>query len=563
MKMSPLVSVLIPAYNHENYVEEAIRSVIAQTYANIELVVIDDGSKDGTWKKITALKKVCEKRFPRVEFSTQSNKGTCVTLNRLVDSSRGDFVLFLASDDAIKPWAIEKQVAFLQENPSYVLVVGDNEFIDGTSTRIGWSLGMQSAPLSEAESKTFAEDLQKWRPDVCFSSDEFGTYQSLLKGNYVPNGYLMKASALRQVDKFTRRAPLEDLHLHLQLSKLGKYKYLDEVLFSYRWHGMNTAQRREHMLRITEKTLAYELKRHKFCGRIAVHLHLYYPDQLPSFLKSLRSLEPFNYDLYVTLVEANKDVVRCIQAFKSDATIWVVENRGYDVGPFIDFLNKIRFSNYSYILKLQTKGLAWRQKTKLNGNCFFTNVEWSRQLLDALLKNKKCVRKNISRFRRHEKVNMVGSYFCICSQPLHYEKLLPRINAILRTLKMVSVNKCSFVAGTMFMARAEIFKPLQGRYVIGDFEFSDGRIKDHTLAHAFERVFGILATRDGGLILGVGDCPQWRAKWKSIFDRIVRFCYQNKRTEKKHIIKLLKMPVYYKRFVSAIGAAPVMRSGGN
>ena len=78
-----LVSVLIPAYNHEQYVQLTIRSIIEQTYQNIELIVIDDGSKDSTWEKISELKSECEKRFRRVDFSTQENSGTCKTLNRL------------------------------------------------------------------------------------------------------------------------------------------------------------------------------------------------------------------------------------------------------------------------------------------------------------------------------------------------------------------------------------------------------------------------------------------------------------------------------------------------
>ena len=59
----PLVSVIIPAYNHEKYVQETISSIIKQTYQNLELIVIDDGSTDNTWQEINNLKGICEKRF--------------------------------------------------------------------------------------------------------------------------------------------------------------------------------------------------------------------------------------------------------------------------------------------------------------------------------------------------------------------------------------------------------------------------------------------------------------------------------------------------------------------
>ena len=61
-----LVSVIIPAYNHEKYVQETIKSIINQTYQNIELIVIDDGSKDSTWQKILEMKDKCGRRFEKV-----------------------------------------------------------------------------------------------------------------------------------------------------------------------------------------------------------------------------------------------------------------------------------------------------------------------------------------------------------------------------------------------------------------------------------------------------------------------------------------------------------------
>ncbi len=89
---NPLVSVIIPAYNHENYVQECINSIIEQTYKNIELIIVDDGSKDSTWNKIQEMKAVCEKRFVRVHFETKENEGTCKTLNKLLSLAKGEFI---------------------------------------------------------------------------------------------------------------------------------------------------------------------------------------------------------------------------------------------------------------------------------------------------------------------------------------------------------------------------------------------------------------------------------------------------------------------------------------
>ena len=96
-----LVSVIIPAYNHEKYVQETIKSIINQTYQNIELIVIDDGSKDFTWQKILEMKDECERRFEKVHFETKQNEGTCKTLNKLLSCAQGDFIDLIASDDLV------------------------------------------------------------------------------------------------------------------------------------------------------------------------------------------------------------------------------------------------------------------------------------------------------------------------------------------------------------------------------------------------------------------------------------------------------------------------------
>lgn len=255
-----LVSVIIPSYNHEIYVQECINSVIMQTYKNIELIVIDDGSNDNTWQKIQEMEEICKKRFVKVYFETKVNEGTCKTLNKLISLAKGKYVYLISSDDKACPQAIEKEVCFLEKNPDYVLVVSDNEFINNKSSRIGWDENHNSVNLAEAKYKSFVESLQEEHKDVNFNSSKFGLYETFVTKNYVPNGYLIRKTALEQIGDFTPEAPLEDWWLHLQLSKIGKYKYIDEILFSYRWHDNNTVKRKNYMIAISYKTQLYEQK---------------------------------------------------------------------------------------------------------------------------------------------------------------------------------------------------------------------------------------------------------------------------------------------------------------
>lgn len=246
MNNNPLVSVIIPVYNHEKYVQTAIKSIINQTYQNIQLLVIDDGSKDSSYQKVMELKEECEKRFPKTYFETKPNEGSRATYNKLIEKAEGKYIYLNASDDISKPQAIEKEVEFLENNPDYVLAVGNNEVIDSDGN-------LQDVP-------TARENLAKARK-IKFESEDFGNYSTLfLIGNHIPNGYLVRKEIFDKCGKFTNDAPLEDWWEMLQLSKYGKFKFIDEILFSYRIHGENTMLQSKHMRQMARQTFAHELK---------------------------------------------------------------------------------------------------------------------------------------------------------------------------------------------------------------------------------------------------------------------------------------------------------------
>lgn len=255
----PLVSVLIPAYNHENYIQETIESIINQTYPNIELIILDDGSKDKTWEKITELKPKCENRFVKIHFETKQNEGTCITLNKLLKLSSGEFVYIIASDDLTKPQAIEKEVEFLQNNPDYALAVGDNEYVDSMGKQIFRTQKAFTSNIKNAKYKTVKEFLSS-KLKIDFLSDDFGSYKTLYKENYIPNGYLIRKNIFETIGNFTKNAPLEDFWLMLQISKYKKMKYIDEILFSYRIHDTNTIGNSTRMRELTTQTRNYEQK---------------------------------------------------------------------------------------------------------------------------------------------------------------------------------------------------------------------------------------------------------------------------------------------------------------
>ena len=135
-----------------------------------------------------------------------------------------------------------------------------NEIIDSEGKVCYWDKTRNNVyDIKKAKYKTFAEFLQRVRK-LEFSSDAFGTYPTLYTGNYIPNGYLIRKSIFEKIGFFTSEAPLEDYWLMLQISKYAKIKYLDEILFSYRWHNANTIKNIEKIRLYTDKTSELEEK---------------------------------------------------------------------------------------------------------------------------------------------------------------------------------------------------------------------------------------------------------------------------------------------------------------
>lgn len=101
--MGNLVSVIVPVYNAKDYLRQCVRSVLAQTHSNFELLLIDDGSQDGSAELCQALRDT----DPRVRFLPRAHQGVSAVRNAGLDEARGDYVFFLDSDDAIHPLLLE------------------------------------------------------------------------------------------------------------------------------------------------------------------------------------------------------------------------------------------------------------------------------------------------------------------------------------------------------------------------------------------------------------------------------------------------------------------------
>ncbi|MDW5549187.1 glycosyltransferase family 2 protein [Methanosarcina sp.] len=131
--MKSKVSILIPVYNREKYIKEAVLSALNQTYENIEIVIVDNKSTENTWSIVKDL----AKKDKRIKiFQNETNIGPVKNWKRCIDEATGEYGKILWSDDLIAPSFIENTISFLKENDDVGFVyTGAEIFVDGTSQK--------------------------------------------------------------------------------------------------------------------------------------------------------------------------------------------------------------------------------------------------------------------------------------------------------------------------------------------------------------------------------------------------------------------------------------------
>lgn len=227
----PLVSIAIPAYNHAAYIEACLASVCAQTYPELELVLIDDGSKDATYEIARSFLDAHRERFRRIVLARQENQGVSAASNAAIAACRGEWVHLLGSDDVLYPNKVERiQQAIHEWNcPDLALVHADVGMIDqhGKPVQGGRLRRPRPAPGPQREA---------WR-------------WLFFNRQYVFNPTIaLRKEAVLAIGGFDPGLALEDLDCWLRLSVRYAIARLPEVLASYRKHPANTSRRRVKML---------------------------------------------------------------------------------------------------------------------------------------------------------------------------------------------------------------------------------------------------------------------------------------------------------------------------
>lgn len=185
----PQVSILIPCYNAEQWIGAAIESALAQAYPHCEVVVVDDGSRDGSAQVVRGF-------GDRVRFVSRENKGGNPTRNELLAAARGDWIQYLDADDYLLPDKIARQVAFVEGHPDVDVVYG--------SVTYRWE------PEGRMELRQLPEDGDPWTLLISWSLPQTGSP-------------LWRKSALLDVGGWNNKQPCCQEHeLYLRLLKAGK-----------------------------------------------------------------------------------------------------------------------------------------------------------------------------------------------------------------------------------------------------------------------------------------------------------------------------------------------------
>ena len=264
---SPLVSVTIPVYNGQKAVAQALHSVLAQTHTHLEIIVVDDGSTDGTWD-------VLQSFGSSIRTIRQTNSGLAGARNAGVQAARGEFIALMDHDDICAPERIAAQVQFLREKPEVILCCSDfSAFNAGGPVSNSHSAAYYSR-CSTAEGGVMARYPRRGNLDIsrCLKIPAnhavvvptyFGdVYEEIALGNFVhPPTVMFRRSVLKEAGAFEPAArTMCDWDWLVEVARVGAIGFIDRPLLQYR---LSATQ-----LSASEPALADSLHvAHRICAR--------------------------------------------------------------------------------------------------------------------------------------------------------------------------------------------------------------------------------------------------------------------------------------------------------
>lgn len=264
----PLVSVIIPTYNRVDLVSDAVNSVLNQTYRNIELIVVDDGSTDNTKEVLLAYGK-------RIKYFYKHNDGNANARNYGVNKARGKYIAFLDHDDIWHPERLEKLIGYIERNNHYSAIISEVEFVDIDCKTLSYSNYKDGFPVCEDALSYALKNLLDLFSNLIIKRDTM--------------------LALGEIDESLKAA--SDIDFYLRIAAKYKIALYGEPLLKYRKTDTSFSNKlfTKNRLNVLSKfkTLYPELsKKHEnIIKNTTAKIHLNYADDLlwHRYIKEARS----------------------------------------------------------------------------------------------------------------------------------------------------------------------------------------------------------------------------------------------------------------------------------
>ncbi|MEI6274528.1 MAG: glycosyltransferase family 2 protein [Prolixibacteraceae bacterium] len=308
MKPMPLVSIISPTYNHEKYLADCIESVLAQTYSNWEMIILNDGSTDLTAEIAATYRDVDQ----RIKLVNQENVGIfrlSETYNKGVEMAKGEYIAILEGDDCWAANKLELQVAAIQKVPEAVLCWGMARCVNSDKSMVYYTA--PDPAVADA---------------VYFNNDPVGSIMNIfLYRNCIPAlTILIRKEALLQIGGFKQvfNLPLVDLPTLYELATVGRFVFIPELLGD--WRNYATQVTKTYPAVMTEgfyEMAKMFLKNHPAAALLTVDvkdIDRYYAGRMViAYARSGR------YKLIrKAYASARKDYVRAISGYGIEEPVW-------------------------------------------------------------------------------------------------------------------------------------------------------------------------------------------------------------------------------------------------
>lgn len=230
---TPRVSIVIPSYNAAQFIEQTITSVLAQSLASWELIVVDDGSDDATPRIVATM----AQQDARIRLLQQANSGVAAARNRgqREAHAEAEFILFLDHDDLLQPTALARLVGTLEAQPDVVAAYGDFAVIDSG----GGTLAKQSLGVDLARKR-----FTGWHYVAC-TADEATTLSILIASDCIltPGQVLIRRQFIREQGLFRSEFDAyDDWMAWIELAQQSQLAFIPDVVLHYRKHERNQSQ---------------------------------------------------------------------------------------------------------------------------------------------------------------------------------------------------------------------------------------------------------------------------------------------------------------------------------